>query len=177
MLDHVGQPGHARIDQEELGVLAGEVFVMQMQPVVFAQCSIHHFRIPDLGERNAGVLQRHRYGVIPRRGIRRRIDGDLRRLLERHRIHVARFDCAANRGDRALVHRLGAHAVQRRVASQGVGVGNEKRPAAIIEQPLRFETRLDSAIGDAVGFQMIGLGVVHRNQERRNDGLTERRKE
>ena len=139
---------------------------MQMQPVVFAQCSIHHFRIPDLGERNAGVLQGHRYGIIPRGGIRRRIDGHLRRLLERHRIHVARFDCAANRGDRALVHRLGAYAVQRRVAPQRVGIGNQKRATAIVEQPLRFETRLDSAIGHAVGFQMIGLGVVHGNEKR-----------
>jgi len=95
------------------------------------------------------------------------IHGDLRRLLERHRVHVARFDFTANRGDRAFVYRLGAHAVQRRIAPQRIGIGNEKRAAAIVEQPLRFQTCLDRAVGDAVGFQVIGLGVVHGNQKRR----------
>src|SRR5713101_5302251 len=148
---------------------------MEVQPVVLAQCPVDHLQIPDLREPNAGVLQRHRNGVVPWRGIGRHVHSDLRRLLERHRVHVARFNCTANRGDRAFVYRLGAHAVQRRIAPQRIGIGNEKRAAAIVEQPLRLQTRLDRAVGDAVGFQVIGLGVVHGNQERRTEGQTARR--
>jgi len=57
---------------------------MQVQPIIVPQGAVHHFRIPDLRELDAGVLQRHRHRIVPRRGIGRRIDGNLRRFLERH---------------------------------------------------------------------------------------------
>jgi hypothetical protein len=85
-----------------------------MEPIVIRERRVHHFGIPDLGERNPGVLQRHRDGIVPRCGVRRRVDGDLRRLLERHGVHVVRFDLTAHGRHRA-VDRFAADAIERRI--------------------------------------------------------------
>src|SRR5205807_9610166 len=45
-----------------------------------------------------------------------RSHGHARRLLERHRVHVARLDLAADGRDLRLVHRLDAHARERGIA-------------------------------------------------------------
>src|SRR6266566_1273561 len=55
-LHHFREPRHPRVDQEELRVLPGEVFVMQVQPVVILERAVHHFGIPNLREWDTGVL-------------------------------------------------------------------------------------------------------------------------
>ena len=88
-LHHVHQPGSAGVVQEELGVLAGEVLVVQMQPVVGLELAAEDLRVPDLLELDPGVVERHGDGVVPGRGVGRRVHRHLGRLLQRHRVHVA----------------------------------------------------------------------------------------
>src|SRR6266568_3246832 len=50
-------------------------------------------------------------------------------------------------------------------ASQRVEVGNQKRSAAIVQQPLRLETGLDGSVRQAVGLEVIGLHIIHRDEQ------------
>ncbi len=162
---HLAEPGSAGVDQVELRVLARKVLVVQVQPVVGGQLVREHLVVPHLLERDAGVLQRDRDGVVPGRHVRRNIHRDLGRLFEGHRVHVVRFNVPANGGHLALLHRLYAHARERRVAPDRVPIGHEKRAAAVIEQPLGLDPRLHDPIGDAIGFEVVVLRVIHGDQQ------------
>ncbi len=90
------QPGRACVRQVELGVLAGEILVVQMQPVVAAQFAAQHFRVPQVVVLDTGVGKRQRHRIIPRLRPGRRVDGDPRCLFQDHRLHVRAVDLAAH---------------------------------------------------------------------------------
>ena len=46
-LDHLGEPRRAGVVQHELGVLAGEVFVVQVEPVVLLEPALDDLAVPD----------------------------------------------------------------------------------------------------------------------------------
>ena len=163
---HLGEPRLAGVNEIELRVLTREILVMQMQPVVPRELPGHDLEVPHLVEGNPGVLQRHRDGVVPRRRVGRHVHGHLRRLLKRHRVHVARFDLPSNGRDPGVVHRLEGHARERRVAPDRGPVRQQERSAAVVQQPLGLDARLHDPVGDAVGLQVIALGVVHGDEQR-----------
>src|SRR5256885_2107886 len=84
---------------------------------------------------------------------------------------------AADRDHPAVVHRLHLHPRERRVAPDRFPVGEQERPTAVVEQPLGFDPGLHHAIGDTVGLEMVGLRVVHGDQERGTDRLWDGRTE
>ena len=164
-IDHVHQPGRAGVVEEELGVLPGEVLVVEMQPVVRLELGSEHLGIPDLLELDPGVVEHHRHRVVPRRGVGRRVDRHLGRLLERHRVHVAARELAPDLDHLPVVERLGSDAVERRVARRRRIGGQEERAAPVVEEPFGAAAALEQAEREAVGLEVVALGVVHRDQQ------------
>ena len=169
-LDHVHQPGRARIVQKELGVLAGEVLMVQVQPVVGLQLLAQDLGVPHLLELYAGIVERHGNGVIPRGGIRRRVDRHLRRLLQRHGIHVSALKPTADLHQLTIIERLHHHPGQRRVAGDAGVAGEQERTATVVEEPLCLNTPLEGPIGKPIRLKVIRLGVVHGHQQPGGDG-------
>ena len=167
-LHHVHQPGRAGVVQEELGVLAGEVLMVQVQPVVGLELGAEHLRVPHLLELDAGVVERHRDRVVPRRGVGRRVDRHLRRLLQRHGVHVAALDLAPDLAP-AAPSSSGSVVMPLSAASRvaAASAGQQERSAAVVEKPLGPSAALEQAEGQAVGLEVIRLGVVHRHQQPR----------
>ena len=145
-LDHVHQPGRAGVVEEELGVLAGEVLVVQMQPVVGLELVAEHLGIPDLLELDPGVVERHRHRVVPRRGVGRRVDRHLGRLLQRHRVHVAACESRPGSG-RPAPSSSGSIVMPVSAASRAVAAsaGQQERAAPVVEEPLRLGRRARAA--------------------------------
>jgi hypothetical protein len=79
--------------------LPGEVLVVQMQPVVFAQIAALDFVIVYGRVFDPGILEREGDGVVPRWSVRWRVHSDPRRFLQRDRVHVAAGDLGADRTD------------------------------------------------------------------------------
>ena len=83
------QPGGARIGDVELGVLPGEVLVMEVEPLVFVSARrFDHLVVPDLVVGDFGVVEGHRHRVVPGRAVGRGVDRDPGGLFEHHRLHV-----------------------------------------------------------------------------------------
>jgi hypothetical protein len=92
------EPARAAVAEVELVLLAGEVLVEEVHPLVRGELAGEHLVVPHLLERDAGVGEGERDRVVPRGRARRGVDGDLGRLLERHRVHVAAGDLAPHPG-------------------------------------------------------------------------------
>ena len=165
LLQQVDEPGCVAIGQVELVQLPGEVLVVQMQPVVLRQIAVLDLVVVDRRVLDAGVLERERDGVVPRQRVGRRVDGDLRRLLERDRLHVARGDLGANLAELRVVDRLEGDAREARLAPQLGRVGEQERAAAIVQQPLGRRAGLDRVVREAVRLEVVLLGVVHRHEQ------------
>jgi hypothetical protein len=138
---------------------------MQVDPVELRQVRVEDVVVPDLLVLDPRVGERERHRIVPGGRIGGRVDRDARRLLERHRVHVPLADHLANGRDGAAVHRLEGHARERGRAPQARQVGHEEGPTAIVEQPLAADVVRERAEDDAVGLEMIGLGVVHRHEQ------------
>ncbi len=162
---HLGEPRLTGVEEIEFRILAGEVLVVQVQPVVACERAPEDLGVPYPLEGNPGVLQGHRHGVVPGGGVGRDVDGDFGRLFERHAVRVRRSDLPADRRDVARADRVGADARQGGVAADRLAVRHEEGAAAVIEEPLHPNTGLDGAVGDPVGLEMVALRVVHGNQE------------
>ena len=74
----------------ELAVLAGEVLVVQVEPVVFGQDARHDLLVVDHVVGNFGVGEHEGHGVVPRQFVLGRIDGNLGGFLQLHGVHVDR---------------------------------------------------------------------------------------
>ena len=98
-------------------------------------------------------------------GVGRRVDRHLRRLLQRHGVHVAALNLAADLRQLPVVERLDRDAAS--AASRAVAASRrqQERAAAVVEKPLRPAAALERAEGEAVGLEVIGLGVVHRDEQ------------
>jgi hypothetical protein len=159
------EPGRVAEAEEELVLLAGEVLVMQMDPVELRQVRVEDVVVPDLLVLDPGVREGERDRVVPRWRVGRRVDGDARRLLERHRIHVPLGDLLPDGRHRAAVGGLEGDAGERRTAPDARQVGDEERAAAVVEQPLAADVVRERAEDDPVGLEVIGLRVIHRHEE------------
>src|SRR5262249_38550360 len=130
LLDHVEEPRGTGVIEVELRVLAGEVFMMEMEPVVLPEPVAQYLRIPDLLELNSGVVERHRDRVIPRRRIGRDIHSNLGCLLQRNRVHVAALDFGTYLEHRPIIQRLDAYPRQCGIAWRSLVCGDQERSVA-----------------------------------------------
>ena len=149
----------------EFPVLRGEVLVVEMEPVVLRQVPLHDFLVPQLGVGDVGVLERERHRVVPRRRVGRNVDGDLGSLLERHHFHVLVGDLRLDRGFLASAHAFERDAADVGVALGGFAVLQQERAASIVEEPFGPLALEQHRIGQPVRLEVIGLVLVHRNQE------------
>ena len=62
-------PRRASVAAVELPVLAGEVLVVQVHPVVVGELAVEHVGVVDLVVRDLGVGQRQEHGVVPGQGL------------------------------------------------------------------------------------------------------------
>jgi hypothetical protein len=119
-------------------VLSGEVFVMEVEPVVLRQIALEDFLVPQLGVGNVGVLERERHGIVPRRRVGRDVDGDLGRLLERDHFHVLVGDLRPDRGFLTTAHVLEGDPADVRLALGGRALLEQERSSPVVEEPLRL---------------------------------------
>ena len=70
--------------------------MVQVDPLVVVQVLLEYLVVPDRLVLDAGVVEHHRDGVVPGRRVRRRVDSDLGRALERHGLHVGVCDRRTN---------------------------------------------------------------------------------
>ena len=96
----------------ELAVLAGEILVVQVQPVVVVERALKHFVVPDFFVVDLGVFQREGHCIVPGLFVGRRVHGDLRHLFQTHSFHVGRIDLRVDLGSLGLGDVLGADAAQ-----------------------------------------------------------------
>ena len=96
----------------ELAVLAGEILVVQVQPIVVVERALEYFVVPDFFVVNLGVFHREGHCIVPRLFVGRRVHGDLRHLFQAHDFHVGRIDLRVDLGDLGLGDVLGADAAQ-----------------------------------------------------------------
>jgi hypothetical protein len=144
--------------------------VEQVHPLVLGELAGEHLVVPHLLERDAGVGERERHRVVPRLRAGRRVDRHLGCLLERHRVHVAARHVAAHGGGAVPAERLHGDAGERGAAPQLREVGEEVRPAAVVEQPLALLPVLERVVDEPVGAQVVALRVVHRHEQRLRAG-------
>ena len=149
----------------ELVELPGEILVMQVQPVELREVSLLHLLVVDRRIVDAGVLEGERHGVVPRLHIGRRVHGNARRFLERHTLHVAARHLLADAGKLRIGHRLGRNAIERRAAAQFGCVGQQKRATTKVEQPLGLHAGLHGVVGQAIRLQVVGLPIIHWNEQ------------
>ena len=147
----------------EFAVLAREVLMVQVQPVVGGQHAGHHLFVVDdvVGYLRIGHHQRD--GVVPRQLALGRVDGNLGCLVQLHGIHV---DCGVGNlredGRRLAVgDGLDRHPPQAGFALQGVGIFHHEGAAAVVEQPGHLDVALQGIVGYAIGFEVVALRLIH----------------
>ena len=149
----------------ELAVLAGEILVVQVQPIVVVECALEYFVVPDFFVVDLGVLQREGHRVVPRLFVGRRVHGDLRHLFQAHDFHVGCVDLRVDLGSLGLGDVLGADAAQDGFAGDEGVCFDEERAASVVEQPLDWNAALQGPESEAVGPQMVALGGVHGHED------------
>ncbi len=159
------EPWSTAIGNVELAELAGEILVMQVQPVVLGKITAHHFVVPERRVLDPGITKRERHRIVPRRRIGRGVNSDLGSLLERNRVHVSAGDLTPDRRQSAIVDRLGGDAVERCLATERFQVRQQKGAAAIVEQPLAPHSILERPVREAIRLEMVALRVIHRDEQ------------
>jgi hypothetical protein len=105
-------PQGALVRAVELAVLAGEILVVQMKPVIILQLSQQHLFIPQGGVRNLGIGQGQGDRIIPRFLVGRRVYGYGRSFLQKHHLHIVLLDLLVDRGRLGEVDHVEGHAPQ-----------------------------------------------------------------
>ena len=151
----------------ELPVLSGEVFVMQVEPVVLRERAVHHLFVPYLVELDLRVLQGERDRVVPRLESGGDIDGDAGRLLEAHHVHVVVFtlDVGVDSGRRRRRYLLEGNPPDAALRRDHVESIEHEGPSAVVQEPVDLQSFRERPVADAVGLQVVGLREVHRNQD------------
>ena len=147
----------------ELAVLAREVLVVQVQPVVGGQHAGHHLLVVHHIVGYLGVGQHQRHRVVPRQLVLRRIDGDLRGLVQPHGVHVnprvgnvAQYGAALPVGDD-----LARHPPQAALLLYALGILGHEGTSTVVEQPRHLSLALQGPVGHAVSLQVVLLRLVH----------------
>src|SRR5688572_2624986 len=86
------EPGRITEAEIQLVELPGEIFVMQVQPVVLREIARDDLVIPDRRVFDASILQGQRHGIVPWWSLWRRVDRDLGRPFQRYGVHVVARD-------------------------------------------------------------------------------------
>ena len=151
----------------EFAILPGEILVVQVEPVVAGQYPGHHLVViyHVVGDVGIGEHQRHR--IVPGQLVLGRVDGYARGFLQLHRVHVdGGVGNLGEYGRRLPVgNHLGAHAPQAALPVKQVGILHHKTAAAVVEQPRHLHLALQGIIGHAVGFEVVLLCLVHRDEQ------------
>ena len=162
---HLTEPGRVTVAQMKFVELAREVLVVQMHPVVLREVALLNLIVIDRREIDARILEGERHGIVPGLCLERRIDGDARRFLQWHALHVSRRHLPPDRAQLLVRDRLHRDAVERRAATQLRQIWQEERATSIVEEPLRLLAGLHQVVRQAVRLQVIPLRVVHRDEQ------------
>ena len=135
-----------------------------MQPVVLVQFAAQHVLVPERFVLDFRIAQRQGDGIVPNLLVLGRVHGNFRRLLQQNHIHIARFDFSINlRGGTGVDHRK-SHSTHPQLFFHFRVKIDQKRAAAIVQQPLDIDTTIERPKRHAIGFQVVGLLQIHVNQ-------------
>ena len=96
--------------------------------------------------------------------MRRGIDRDARCFFEVHAVHVGGFDVRVDARGLRCGDGLKRYGADSGFAHNGLVEVHEKSPAPIIEQPFHGMALLQGPKRNAVGFEVIGLRHIHRDE-------------
>ena len=151
----------------EFAILSGKILMMHVKPVVSRQNAVQNLVIVDYIVRNFSVCQNQSNGIVPRKDVFRGIYRQTRHFLKLHLVHVharvgyfSKNTLCLNVGDN-LIRDVSELAF----AFKHVVIRHQVASAFIIEQPANLHLTLQHPICHSVRLQVVGLSLVHRNQD------------
>ena len=162
----------------ELAILAGEVLVVEVEPVVGGQDAGDNLVVVDHVVGHLGIGEDEGDGVVPREFVFGRVDSYLGGFLQLDGIHVDRRvgDMGEDGGALPVGDDLAGDAAQAAFALDGVGIFGHERAAAVVEQPGNLGFTLQGPEGDAVGLEVVLLRLVHRHHYVRRIRVRDKKK-
>ena len=147
----------------ELAVLAGKVFVVEVEPIVFGEFIGQHFVVVNFVERDFGIGEHQGDGVVPRlyfiaplafELVGGGIDGDFWGFFELDRVHVhlGLSDLIEDLVEGRIGDDLVADAPGLAFFFKNDRVREGKAAAPVIEQPVSFQAILQSPVSDTISF-------------------------
>ena len=153
----------------EFAVLPSEIFVVQVQPIVFGQDAIDNGGVVDFVVFDFSIGQDECNGVVPGEFIGRRVDGNFGCFFQLHHFHIDLWICnfALDFVDLTIGQNLVANVAQKQLFFDALEVWNQKTATAVIEQPFDGYLILECPVGQTIRFEVVALRFVHRDENLR----------
>jgi hypothetical protein len=152
---------------DELAKLAGEVFVVEMDPVVGRELPVEDCRVIDDIVGHLGVLQGQAHRIVPGHGAFGGVDGNVGGFFEGHHCLVAAvgFYRGEEGGGFAAGEAAGGDAPHLQRALHTGRSGRQERAAPVIQEPVDGLSVLEGVVDGTVRLQVVRLVLIHRNEE------------
>ena len=139
--------------------MAGEILMVEVQPVVFWQFAFDDLLIIDDGVGDFGVGEHQGHGIVPRQFVFRGIDGNLRFFGEPYFVHIVLYhrDFVENLGGLQVGDDFVGDTAYQTFVFHCAVVGAHKAAATIVQQPTHVNLMSYGEVGDTVCFQMVAL--------------------
>ena len=151
----------------EFTILAGEVLVVEVQPVVFGKFTFDDLFVINHSVGYLGVGEHKGDGIVPRKFVFGRIDSNFRLFSEPYFVHVVldHSNFVENLcGLKVSENFIGNSAYQAFVLHTSV-IWAHETAATVVQQPTHVNLMGNGEIGDSVCFQMVTLCQIHGNQQ------------
>ena len=160
-------PGGVPVGAVEFAVLSGEVFVVQVQPLVLGQVSPEDFPVVNAVVGDFGVGEHQGDGVVPGLLAVGGVDGDFGGFFQQDDFRVGGRggELRTQRGGVGVGKGFAADSADGAFAADPGVVGEHETAAAVIQEPLALGATLQGTVGEAVRLEVVGLAVcVHGDQ-------------
>ena len=160
-------PGGVPVGAVEFAVLPGEVLVVEVQPLVLGQVTPQDFPVVNAVVGNFGVGENQGDGVVPGLLAVGGVDGDFWGFFQQDDFRVGGRggELRTQRGGVGVGKGFTADSADSAFAADPGVVREQETAAAVIQEPFPFCAALQGAVGEAVGFEVVGLAVcVHGDQ-------------
>ena len=131
--------------------------MVHVEPVVCRQQTVKHLVVIDDVERNLGVCQDERHGIVPREYVFGGVNGETRHLLQLHLVHI--HSGVGNLiQDRLSLH-IGddgkRHITQPAFSLKAIMVRDEIASTPIVKQPAYLHIAFKDPISNTIGLQVV----------------------
>ena len=156
-------PGVAAVGGVELAVLAREIFVVQVQPVVLGELAGQHLVVVNLGVGNFRVGQHHGHGIVPGLFAFGGVHRNFGHFLQLHHVHVGVGVgyLLQDSGVLRLADDLEGDAAHGQLVFSPGRAFKGERAAPVIKQPIDGHLPLKQPKSHPVGLKALFLGIIH----------------